>query len=233
MKIQKLTLAIAALFFLTACGSTRIAGSGVNISEISEFAFLKPCAYMVLYDTDGGYFNQQNSDIAANLITTIINSERFPFTDVMEADYSGKDKDALEWAKTLVEADAKKVSRLRVPKSLLERLNSVDNRYGIFIYSRGYTTTEEAYNKERAAKAASKVIDSAAEKLIGITGLTNPSRNYTPDDPYGNEMLCVVIDKQEKNVIYYAKQTPTFSSFPKDQKDVSDLLHNLLKDFIR
>lgn len=46
-------------------------------------------------------------------------------------------------------------------------------------------------------------------------------------------MVCVVIDKQEQKVIYYAKQTPTFASYPKDNVDVSNLLHKLLKDFIR
>ena len=132
-----LPLLLAALLTLVSCGSTRYAGSGVKISEIREFAFLKPCAYMVLYDTDGGYYNQTNTDIATNIITSVIKN------------------------------------------------------------------------------------------------LTNPSGTYIPDDPYGNEMVCVVIDKQEQKVIYYAKQTPTFASYPKDNVDVSNLLHKLLKDFIR
>lgn len=93
--------------------------------------------------------------------------------------------------------------------------------------------SETAYQKERLEKAASKVIDTAAEKLTGISGLTNPSRSYTPSDPYGNEMACVVIDAQEQRVVYYSKQTPTFASHPRDNADVSTLLHKLLKDFIR
>ncbi len=51
--------------------------------------------------------------------------------------------------------------------------------------------------------------------------------------PYGNEMACVVVDAQEQRVVYYCKQTPTFASHPKDNEDVSKLLHKLLKDFIR
>ncbi len=45
--------------------------------------------------------------------------------------------------------------------------------------------------------------------------------------------VCVVIDKEEKRVIYYAQEIPTFASHPKDNADVSKLLHKLLKDFIR
>lgn len=117
--------------------------------------------------------------------------------------------------------------------AFLKRLDGVDNRYGLFIYSLGYTTTVNAYNRERITKAASKVVDRVAEELTGITGLTNPSGIYTPNDPYGNEMICVVIDKQEQRIVYYNKQNPTFASFPTDDDDVNKLLHKLLKDFIR
>lgn len=235
MKTIKTALCIFAVMCLASCGSTRYAGSssGTKISDIQEFAFLKPCAYMILYDTDGGYYNQNNTDIATEVITNVINSERFPFTDVLEADYQGEDNDTFEWVQNLMDIKQNQVSRLRVPKSLLKRLASVDNRYGILIYSRGYNMTQEAYDKERVEKTASKVIDTAAEKLIGIRGLTNPSQSYIPSDPYRNRMVCIVIDKEDQRVIYYAKEDPTFASHPKDRDDVSTLLHKLLKDFIR
>lgn len=226
-------IAVLLCIVCTSCGSSRYTASGINLHQIQEFAFLKPCAYMVLYETDGGYYNQNNTDIATQVITTVINSERFPFSEVMEADYQGADKDALEWAKGLRDIKTSQVERLRVPKSILSRLEGSKDRYGLFIYSYGYNMTQEAYDRERLSKAASKVIDTAAEKITGVGGLTNPSRIYTPSDPYGNEMVCLVIDKQEQRVIYYAKQTPTFASHPKDNADVSKLLHKLLKDFIR
>ena len=235
MKKLLAPLFVFVLLAIVSCGSPRYASSVVTtkVSDIPEFAFLKPCAYMVLYDTDGGYYNQDNTDIATDVITNIISSERFPFTDVMEADYQGEDKDVVDWAKNLMEMKQGQLDRMRVPKSLLKRMAGVDNRYGILIYSRGYNMTQDAYNKERVTKAASKVIDTAAEKLTGIAGLTNPSRSYIPSDPYGNNMFCVVIDKETERIIYYAKQTPTFASHPKDNEDVSKLLHKLLADFIR
>lgn len=234
MKRLSLLLIPFVLTTLVSCGNARYTSSGTKLADIQEFAFLKPCSYMVLYDTDGRSFSHKNSDIATGLITSIINSERFPFTEVMEADYQGEDSDAMEWAWNLTNIKQKsQVDRMRIPKSILKRLDGVDNRYGIFIYSLGYTTTQEAYDKERISKAASKVIDAAAEELIGISGLTNPSQIYTPNDPYGNEMICIVIDKQEQRIIYFNKQNPTFASHPKDDGDVSKLLHKLLKDFIR
>jgi hypothetical protein len=234
MKRLPLLLIPFVLLTLVSCGNARYTSSGTKLSDIREFAFLKPCAYMVLYDTDGRSLSETNINIATDLITSIINSERFPFTEVMEADYLGEDQDAMDWAWNLTNVkDKKQVDRMRIPKSILNRLDGVDNRYGVFIYSLGYTTTVDAYNKERLSKAASKVIDAAAEELTGIAGLTNPSQIYTPNDPYGNEMICVVIDKQEQRIIYFNKQNPTFASHPKDDGDVNKLLHKLLRDFIR
>ena len=105
MKKSFAPLFIFVLLAIVSCGSPRYASSVVTtkVSDIPEFAFLKPCAYMVLYDTDGGYYNQDNTDIATDVITNIISSERFHFTDVMEADYQGEDKDVVDWAKNLME----------------------------------------------------------------------------------------------------------------------------------
>ena len=233
MKRLPLLLIPFVLLTLASCGNARYTTSGTKLSDIREFAFLKPCAYMVLYDTDGRSLSQNNIDIATRLITNIISSERFPFTDVMEADYQGEDNDAVEWAWHITDIKKDQLDRMRIPKSILKRLDGVDNRYGLFIYSLGYTTTVDAYNRERITKAASKVVDRVAEELTGITGLTNPSGIYTPNDPYGNEMICVVIDKQEQRIIYFNKQNPTLASHPKDDGDVNKLLHKLLRDFIR
>lgn len=218
---------------LTACGSARHT-TGVKMSTIPEFAFIQPCAYMVFYEDDGrGYYNQSSSDVASQVIANVINSERFPFTDMIPADYQGDNNDIFQWAQNLTEIKSAQVDRLRVPKSLTSLLNENGQRYGLLIYSYGYTMSQEAYQRERIEKAASKVIDTAAEKLTGISGLTNPSRSYIPSDPYGNMLVCVVVDAQEQRVIYYAKQIPTFASHPKDNADVRKLLHKLLKDFIR
>ncbi len=217
---------------LVSCGSARYASRGFKTADVQEYAFLKPCAHLVRYDTDGGYYHQGNTDIHTGIIVNLINAERFPFSEMIEADYQGEDKETLTWARNLEDIKQSQVERLRVPKALLKRLEGVPNRYGILIFSRGYNMTQDAYDKERREKAASKLIDRTAEKLTGISGLTNPTQNYTPSDPYGNLMICVVVDKQQQRVVYYAQQTPTFASDPKDNADVSGLLHALLKDFI-
>ena len=220
--IKHLILGLAALLLLAACGPSRYTNSSVNLAAVPEYAFVEPYSYIVLYGDDGkGYYNEESSATATRTITNIINSERFPFSDMIPADYDGEN------------ADPSKADRLRVPKSLRRMLDKSGLRYGIVIYSYGYVQTKAGYQREKVEKAASKVIDKAIESLTGITGLTNPSQNYSVSDPYGNVLYCAVIDGETDRVIHFVNETPTFASHPEENAYVSELLHKLLKEFVR
>ena len=233
--MKKLAFALAVLFAVGAFMPAS-AGPGFKVKNVDEFTFFQPCACIDKYYTDGGYYSQPETDKAAQIVADIINAENFPFSDMIPADYygDGANADILKWARILAETKPKDVSRLRIPKSLMAMMNESEDRYGVIIYTYGYVTSVEAYEKEKRDKAISHAVDIVAEELTGVKGLTNPSMNYTADIPYNNEMLCVVIDKQERSVVYYKKQpSPMFNSHPTDYEDVSKMLHKLLKDFIK
>ena len=98
----KLFLGISVLFLLTACGVSRYTNSTVNLASVPEFAFVQPYSYIVLYGDDGkGYYNESSSKGATNIISSIINSERFPFSDMIPADYEGENADIQSWLKRL------------------------------------------------------------------------------------------------------------------------------------
>ena len=231
---KRILLGLAVLFLLAACGPTRYTHASVNLSSIPEYAFIQPYADITLYGDDGkGYHNDESSRTSERLISNIINSERFPFSDMIPADYSGENQDIANWLKTFPDVDPAKADRLRIPKSLKKMLDGSGLRYGIVIYSYGYVQTVKGYQKEKVEKAASKVIDKAVQELTGISGLTNPSRDYSVSSPYGNVLYCAVIDGETDRVIHFVNETPTFASHPEDNGNVSDLLHKLLKEFIR
>ena len=234
MKNTKTIVAVLALFALTACGASRHTASDVNLSAIPEYAFIQPYSFIVCYGDDGkGRYDEGDSQKASTLIENIINSERFPFSDMIPADYSGDNVDMQNWFRTLEDVDPGNYGRLRVPKSLRKLIDNSGLRYGIVIYSYGYTQTKVGYQREKIEKTAGKAIDKAIESLTGIRGITNPSQNYTVSDPYGNIMFCAVIDGQTDRVVHFVKEVPTFSSHPTEQGYVSELLHKLLKEFIR
>ena len=230
-----LTASIFALaLVVTSCGASRHTAADVNLSAIDEFAFIQPYSFIVCYGDDGkGYYDKGDSQKATGIITNIINSERFPFSDMIPADYSGENTDIQNWFRTFEDLDPSKAGRLRVPKTLRKKIDESGLRYGIVIYSYGYTQTKVGYQREKAEKAASKIIDKTVEKLTGITGLTTPSQNYSVGDPYGNILFCAVIDGQTDRVVHFVKEVPTFASHPTESGYVSELLHKLLKEFIR
>lgn len=230
----KLFVGISVLFLLTACGVSRYTNSTVNLSSIPEYAFVQPYSFIVLYGDDGkGYYDADCSAGATNIITNIINSERFPFSDMIPADYEGENADIQKWMRTFPDMDPAKADRLRVPKSLRKLLDKSGLRYGVVVYSYGYEQTKKGYQREKVEKAASKAIDKAIESLTGITGLTTPSQNYSVSSPYGNVLYCAVIDGETDRVVHFVAETPTFASHPEDNGNVSELLHKLLKEFIR
>ena len=232
--IRHLILGFSALLLLAACGPSRYTSSNVNLASIPEYAFIQPYSYIVLYGDDGkGFYNENSSATATRVITNIIESERFPFSDMIPADYEGENADIAKWLQTFPNVDPAKADRLRVPKSLKRMMDKSGLRYGIVIYSYGYVQAKAGYQREKIEKAASKVLDKAIENLTGIRGLTNPSQNYYVSDPYGNVLYCAVIDGETDRVVHFVNETPTFGSHPEETSYVSELLHKLLKEFVR
>ena len=216
-----------------ACGASRYTAPTVNLAAVGEYTFLQPLSYIVCYGDDGNAsFDVEESAEATRLITNIVSMERFPFSPVVDVDYDGEHAEIVDWVYNFSDIKPKQASRLRIPKSLHKLIADSGNRYGIMIFSFGFVQTRTGYIREKLQKEASRVVDYAVEYLTGITGLTNPSRNYSVD-PYGNILYCAVIDTQTDQVVYFVEQTPTFASHPTDGGDVNALLHKLLKDFIR
>jgi hypothetical protein len=231
--IHHLILGFSVLLLVAACGPSRYTSSSFNLASVPEYAFIQPYSYIILYGDDGkGYYNEESSATATRLISNIINSERFPFSDMVPANYSDENEDIKNWMRSFPDVDPSKADRLRVPKSLRELVNKSGLRYGVVIYSYGYVQTKKGYQTEKIEKAASKVIDEALEKLTGIGGITNPSKNYSVSSPYGNVLFCAVIDGEADRVVHFVKEVPTLASHPEESADVSELLHKLLKEFI-
>ena len=231
--IHHLILGFSVILLVAACGPSRYTSSSFNLASVPEYAFIQPYSYIILYGDDGkGYYNEESSATATRLISNIINSERFPFSDMVPANYSDENEDIKNWMRSFPDVDPSKADRLRVPKSLRELVNKSGLRYGVVIYSYGYVQTKKGYQTEKIEKAASKVIDEALEKLTGIGGITNPSKNYSVSSPYGNVLFCAVIDGEADRVVHFVKEVPTLASHPEESADVSELLHKLLKEFI-
>ena len=87
---RHLIIGLSALLLAVACSPSRYTSSSFNVASVPEYAFVQPYSYIVLYGDDGkGFYNAESSAIATKAVSNIINSERFPFSDMIPADYDG------------------------------------------------------------------------------------------------------------------------------------------------
>ena len=88
-KSKKLLLAIVGILFTAAmfssCATTYTA-SGTNVSKIDELAFIEPRSLMYYFSPESGYLDSSLVAGSEELITEIITSNRYPFTDPVAAD---------------------------------------------------------------------------------------------------------------------------------------------------
>lgn len=231
MKLNRILPLLAGLLLASACGSARYTAADVNLASIDTFAFFQPYALITGYDAHNkAYHDAVDSRTEANMIAGIIQSERFPFTEVIPVDYHDAQTDDLSWVTNFPSVDPKQIDRLRVPKSFRRMLDESGCRYGVVIYARGFIRAKEVLEREEALRAVSRVLDKVIEQNTGIYRATNYN---TMSAPYGNDMFLAVIDGETDRVVYFVKEISPFYSHPINRNDVYALVHKVLKDFTR
>ena len=230
MKPYRLLLLVPVALLAIACGPSRYTAPDVNLASIREFAFFEPYAVVTGYDANNqAYYDAADSRTEARMISGIIESERFPFTDMIPVEYEDKYTDDLRWISNFSQVDSTQIARLRVPKTFRRLMDASGCRYGVVIYAQGFIRSQEALQREAIVRGVARILDKVVEESTG-----KRTHSYVPySSPYGNNMYLAVIDGETDRVVYFVKESPFGYSNPISQSDVYELVHKLLKDFIR
>ncbi len=222
-KNKKLLLAMVGILIaasmLTSCGASYTA-SGTNVSKIDELAFIEPKSLVYYFSPKSGYLDSSLVVASEQLITEIITSNRYPFTDPVAADYTGKGASIAKWIDRFSDLESSDIKNLRVPQALTELIKSTGHRYGIVVHAYGYIKSNELYDQEKL------------EELVGNilrTVLDEPKR-YTAGDQTGNALYTAVIDTQTDRVIYF-NSVLSNADHPLSRRDVGNQMKSLLKKF--
>ena len=120
---------------LSSCGTTYSA-SGTNVSKIDEFALIEPKSIVLYFDSpNSGYRDSSLTAGSEQLLTDIITSSRYPFTDPVPADYNGEGASIAKWIDAFSDLRSSDIPRLRVPKALTDLIKSTGHRYGIVVHA--------------------------------------------------------------------------------------------------
>ena len=222
-KSKKILLAIVGFLFtatmLSSCATTYTA-KGTNVSKIDELAFIEPRSLIYYFSPESGYLDSSLVVGSEELITEIITSSRYPFTDPVAADFEGEGASIAKWIDRFSDLESSDIPRLKVPKALTELIKSTGHRYGIVVHAYGYIKSNELYDQEKL------------EELVGniIRTVFDEPKRYTASDQVGNALYTAVIDTQTDQVIYF-NSVLSNADHPLSRRDVGSQMKNLLKKF--
>ena len=224
MKTKRLLFSMA-LLLLTAvmfssCGTTYTA-SGTNVSKIDELALIQPKSTVSYFDTPkSGYRDDALTAASEELLTELIKSRRYPFTDPVAADYEGTGTEIAKWIDGFSDLESGDIRRLKVPKELSELIKSTGHRYGIVVHAYGFIQSDESYAKEKMVEIAGNIVRS----------LFDEPKRYTAGDQVGNALYTAVINTETQRVVYF-NSVLSNADHPLSRKDVGTQLNSLLRKF--
>ena len=222
-KSKRILVSILGILFVatmfSSCATTYTA-SGTNVSKIDELAIIEPRSLIYYFSPESGYLDSSLVVGSEELITEIITSSRYPFTDPVAADYEGKGASIANWIDRFSDLESSDIPRLKVPKALTELIKSTGHRYGIVVHAYGYIKSNELYDQEKL------------EELVGniIRTVFDEPKRYTAGDQVGNALYTAVIDTQTDRVIYF-NSVLSNADHPLSRRNVGSQMKSLLRKF--
>ena len=222
-KSKRILVSILGILFVatmfSSCATTYTA-SGTNVSKIDELALIEPRSLIYYFSPESGYLDSSLVVGSEELITEIITSSRYPFTDPVAADYEGKGASIANWIDRFSDLESSDIPRLKVPKALTELIKSTGHRYGIVVHAYGYIKSNELYDQEKL------------EELVGniIRTVFDEPKRYTAGDQVGNALYTAVIDTQTDRVIYF-NSVLSNADHPLSRRNVGSQMKSLLRKF--
>ena len=232
---------------VSSCGPVKYSSSeNLNLRSVREYAFIEPVADILYYDRrNKPVYDYDLSEEAADLITSIVSSQRYPFSRVIRMDYDRSDREIRRWIQNIGSVSTSRLDRVRVPNDLLDAIERSGHRYGVVIFSTGYIRSREAILYEERSEAVGNLIGATLDALLNSKkdkdnkdnkdnkkkSTYEPYSNPENKTPYDCNMYCVVIDAQRDEIVHYIHPIPFLEKDPLNGRDMETMLSRLLSEF--
>ncbi len=246
MRIRFVLAALSVAVAVSSCGPVTYSSSeNLNLKSVREYAFIEPVADVLYYGSKNRpVYDYELSDAAADLITTIVSSQRYPFSEVIYMDYDRSNREIRKWIQNIGSVSTSRLDRVRVPRDLLDAIDRSGHRYGVVIFSSGYIRSREAIRYEETQEAIGNAIGAALDAIFskkdkdddkdGKKKKSSYETYSNPENktPYDCNMYCVVIDNESDEIVHYIHPVPFLEKDPLNGSDMDTMLSRLLRDFI-
>ena len=243
MRIRLVLSALSVAVAVSSCGPVKYSSSeNLNLKSVDEYAFIEPVSDILYYDRKNKpVYDYELSDEAADLIASIVSSQRYPFSEVIRMDYDRSDREIRKWIQNIGSVSTSRLDRVRVPKDLLDAIDRSGHRYGVVIFSSGYIRSREAIRYEETQEAVGNAIGAVLDAILSKKDKDNddgkkkstyePYSNPENKTPYDCNMYCVVIDSESDEIVHYIHPLPFLEKDPLNGRDMESMLNRLLRDF--
>ena len=241
MRVRLIIAALSAVIAVSSCGPVKYSSSeNLNLRSVDEYAFIEPVADVLYYDRrNKPVYDYELSDEAADLITSIVSAQRYPFSRVINMDYDRSDREIRSWIQNIGSVSTSRLKKVRVPNDLLNAIERSGHRYGVVIFSTGYVRSREAILYEERSEAIGNVIGAALDAIFSKKDKDGEKKKSTyepysnPENktPYDCNMYCVVIDSARDEIVHYIHPVPFLEKDPLNGRDMDTMLSRLLRDF--
>ena len=245
MRIRFVLAALSVAVAVSSCGPVTYSSSeNLNLKSVREYAFIEPVADVLYYGSKNKpVYDYELSDAAADLITTIVSSQRYPFSEVIYMDYDRSNREIRKWIQNIGSVSTSRLNWVRVPRDLLDAIDRSGHRYGVVIFSSGYIRSREAIRYEETQEAIGNAIGAALDAIFskkdkdddkdGKKKKSSYETYSNPENktPYDCNMYCVVIDNESDEIVHYIHPVPFLEKDPLNGSDMETMLNRLLRDF--
>lgn len=238
-------LFVAAALAVVSCGPVKYTSSNVNLLAVDEYAFIEPVADILYYnERNQPVYDADLSDRSGELIASIVDSRRYPFSKSIPMKYYSSDREVRKWIQSIGSLSTSRLDRIRIPNDLQRAIKNSGHRYGVVIFLNGFIRSREAIRYEETTHAIGEALGMAIEMMTDKQKGKDEKKqtrryksvyetNPQQVEPYDSHFYCVVIDSEEDEVIHYIHPLPFLNHNPLDSRDVEEMLERLLQDFRR
>jgi len=220
--MKKLICVLATAVVLVSCGTSRYV-SGVPAGSAAPAALIEPLSYLTYIQSNGQEsYDPEGSDESQKLLADAFTKTYQGLAGILSAadsDNSDGVRNSLE-ALTMIN-NPKGLEQSEVPAPVRNLLLSNGYRYGLLVYSDGFTRDKKNYARAVAGNAVLAIV--TAVLTLGMVSV------YGIEAPYGSRVYLMVVDAQEDRILYYDSTAGELN--PLEAKHVNRQVERLLKNF--
>lgn len=219
---KRIFLFVFAFAALSSCGTTRYV-SDISAAQAVPMVLIHPYSQLEYVQSNGDVTNDAPSSRDAEEI--LVQSVRIQFPEVSSVigtDDVVNTEDIRSSLSALPYVNVKTIGSSAVPAAVRNLILENGGRYGVLVYSDGFTRDIKNYRKS----VAKDVFLAVVTTVVSLGTITMIGSSYK----YGSHVYLMVVDAAEDRVIYYDKSIPEEAN-PLSQKSINRQVAAIKKHF--